>query len=105
MAPSSTSGATRPVVRSPHRNVVVCQCPCGTVQTRRSPFRAHPRAGVKAVVAQVSSRKTSRLGSNVLQFRPGPAHLFYVLAILLGGPEVLFLSVRPSRVTTFHITA
>jgi hypothetical protein len=31
--------------------------------------------------------------------------LLYILAVLLGGPEVLFLSVRPNRVTTFQITA
>ena len=41
----------------------------------------------------------------LLQFRPGSASLFYILAVLLGGPEVLFLSVKPNRVTTFQITA
>ncbi len=36
--------------------------------------------------------------------RPGQARFDYVIALLLFGLEVLFLSVRPSRATTFHST-
>ena len=39
-----------------------------------------------------------------LKLGPGTASLDYVLAVLLLGPEVFFLSLRPSRATTFHIT-
>ena len=39
-----------------------------------------------------------------LQRRPGAARFGYIVALLLLGLEVLFLSVRPSRATTFHIT-
>ncbi len=31
MAPSITNGAVKPVVRSAAKNVVVFQCPCGTL--------------------------------------------------------------------------
>ncbi len=35
---------------------------------------------------------------------PGAAGLGYVDAVLLGRAEPLFLSVSPSRVSTFHMT-
>src|SRR3954467_14900273 len=75
MAPSSTNGATRPVVRSPHRKVVVCQCPCGTVQTRRSPFGAHPRAGVNQIDLARRWRVRPRTLERWRWLKQGPAYL------------------------------
>jgi hypothetical protein len=41
-AASITNGATIPLLRSPAMNVVVFQCPCGTLMDRRSPRRQRP---------------------------------------------------------------
>ena len=61
-APSMTSGAVSPLVRRAARNVVLFQCPWGTLASRRSPFGARPRGRVIFVLAHVSSIKMSRSG-------------------------------------------
>ena len=50
-------------LRNAARKVAVFQWPCGTLSTSRSPFGAQPRRRVMLVLVQVSSMKTSRLGS------------------------------------------
>ena len=51
-------------MRKAARKVAVFHLPCGTLSTRRSPLEQPSRAGeVILVFVQVSSMKTSRLGS------------------------------------------
>ncbi len=49
--------------RNAPRKVRVRQCPCGAKLRRRLPFGPHPRSAAMLVLIQVSSIKTSRLGS------------------------------------------
>ena len=91
-------------MRTTRRNVVVRRSPPGTLQTKRSPFGAHPRIRVRAVLAQVSSRNTSRLGSSNFAAPPRHAGLLLCPRGRARRPAGV-LSVKPSRVTTFHITA
>ena len=50
-------------LRKAARKVAVFHLPCGTLSTSRWPFGAQPRRRVMLVFVQVSSMKTSRLGS------------------------------------------
>lgn len=63
IGPSSTQGATMPSCLRPAMKVSVFQCPCGTLSISGSPLVAQPWVRVMFVLAQVSSMKTSRLGS------------------------------------------
>ena len=65
MGRSTTKGAVMPSWRRPATKVVVFQCPWGTRPIRRAPRRLRPRVRAMLVLAQVSSMKTSRLGSSV----------------------------------------
>src|SRR5215210_457172 len=64
MAPSSTKGALIPSWRRPATNVVVFQCPQGTLPTTRCPRGPRPRRRAILVLVPVSSTKTSRAGSS-----------------------------------------
>lgn len=69
-----------------------------------SPGRTAPRAGhIRRRPSLVEKDKTCGIKC-CLQLRPGAAGFDYILALLLLGLEVLFLSVRPSRATTFQMT-
>ena len=50
--------------RRPARKVSVFQCPCGTLAISGVPRGLQPRVRVMLVLAQVSSTKTKRAGSN-----------------------------------------
>ena len=63
IGPSMTQGAVSPSRRSAARKVRVRHRPKGALATRRSPLGHRPWARVMLVLAQVSSMKTSRLGS------------------------------------------
>jgi hypothetical protein len=63
MGPSRTQGAVSPSQRSAARNVSVRHLPKGALATRRSPLAHRPWVRVMLVLAQVSSRKTSRFAS------------------------------------------
>jgi hypothetical protein len=63
MGPSNRQGASMRSLRKAARKVAVFHLPCGTLSTRRSPLGAQPRRRVILVLVQVSSMKTSRLGS------------------------------------------
>src|SRR3954447_23595183 len=63
MGPSMTKGATIPAERRPATNVVVFQCPCGTLMRNRWPRGALPLARAIFVVAPGSSMNTRRSGS------------------------------------------
>ncbi len=103
IAPLTTSGAIGPSARSPHKNVVVCQWPCGTDANSRRPRNAQPRVGVMFVFAQVSSRNTNRPARGFVGERgaagvlPTPAGGGDVGPGLLAGDQRLFLGRKPSR--------
>ncbi len=65
MARSTTNGAVSPVRRRAPTNVIVFQCPCGTLPTRRSPRGQRPRSRAILVLAAVSSMNTSLAGSSM----------------------------------------
>ena len=58
-----TQGAMIPSWRKAPTKVMVFQCPKGARPISLWPRAAHPRRGAMLVLAQVSSMKTSRLGS------------------------------------------
>jgi hypothetical protein len=62
MGPSNRQGASMRSLRKAARKVAVFHLPCGTLSTSRWPLGAQPRSLVMLVV-QVSSMKTSRVGS------------------------------------------
>jgi hypothetical protein len=64
IGPSMTQGATMRSCRRPARKVSVFQCPCGTLASSGVPRGLQPRVRVMLVLAQVSSTKTRRAGSN-----------------------------------------
>jgi hypothetical protein len=70
-----------------------------------APLRAAMRAGHVRRRPSIVETNNARRIERRLQLRPNSARIGYILALLLLGLEVLFLSVRPSRATTFHITA
>lgn len=59
-----TIGAVIPVAPSAATNVVVFQCPCGTVPTSRRPRGLRPYLRAMFVLAQVSSTNFSFAGSS-----------------------------------------
>jgi len=63
MGPSNRQGASMRSLRKAARKVAVFHLPCGTLSTSRWPLGAQPRRRVILVFVQVSSMKTSRLGS------------------------------------------
>ena len=65
MGPSSTKGATIARLRRPATKVMVFQWPCGTWSINRSPRGQRPRSRTMLVEVAVSSRNTSRAGSNM----------------------------------------
>src|ERR1700760_2574268 len=65
MGPSSTKGATIARLRRPATKVIVFQWPCGTWSINRSPRGQRPRSRTMLVEVAVSSRNTSRAGSNM----------------------------------------
>jgi hypothetical protein len=65
IGPSMTQGAVNWSQRKAARNVRVRHRPNGALATRRRPLAHRPWVRVMLVLAQVSSMKTSRLGSIV----------------------------------------
>src|SRR6202167_1297064 len=63
IGPSKTHGAVSRSQRKAPRKVRVRQRPCGAKPCNRLPFGPQPRSGAMLVLIQVSSMKTSRLGS------------------------------------------
>ncbi len=58
----------------------------------------------RATLARADDPPQGALDGSGLQFGPGTPRLDYIRAVLLCGPQVLFLSVSPSRFTTFYNT-
>src|SRR4051812_27359586 len=111
MAPSTAIGATIPSARTAPTSVVVCQWPWGTAPTGvgvcQGPGGARlpkplPRGGVPVGPVHVRLRPRlvdePQLGrvQGGLAGAPLVPPLPHVRAVLLGGPDRLFLYVRPS---------
>ena len=82
-APSTASGAVRPLVRKPATDVDISQCPCGTAATSRCPRGARREAQRQAMRA---------LGKILLDVTPHE-----------GAVEIILLPAWPSRLSAISM--